>query len=352
MADRRKFIKHLSAAGLVAYLPNLLIPHSVKAKPLPMKGKADKIWGCLLHLGTNMWLDYMPADKPEIGFDPFLRFDEEVWNESIYKMVEQGLNLVIIDVADGVQYESHPEISVKNAWSPQKLRNELNRLRQIGIEPIPKLNFSACHDAWMGVYSRMVSTNKYYEICRDLISEVCDIFDTPRFFHLGMDEENPENQRDYNYLVVRQKDLWWGDLYFLIGEVEKHGSRPWIWADYVWHNPEEFFKKMPKSVIQGNWYYEESFDEKTAKKDWLKALKAYEDLEKNGYDQIPTGSSFFNHDENMLGTVKYAKKYIADERLMGFLQVPWKMTLEKNRDDILKGIEQLGTAKKWFLYGR
>lgn len=348
MTDRRNFIKQLSATGLASCLPNLLLLHTAKAKALLAQVKVDKIWGCLLHLGTNMWLDYMPADKPEIGFDPFLRFDEDVWNASIDKMVEQELNLIIIDVADGVQYESHPEISVKNAWSPQKLRNELDRLRKMGIEPIPKLNFSACHDAWMGVYSRMVSTKKYYEVCRDLIAEVCDIFDTPRFFHLGMDEENAGNQWNYRYVVVRQNDLWWGDLYFLIGEVEKHGSRPWIWADYMWHYPDEFFKKMPKSVVQGNWYYEESFDEKTAKKDWIKALKAYEDLEKHGYDQIPTGSSFFNHDENMLGTVKYTKKYIADERLMGFLQIPWKMTLEKNRDDILKGIEQIGAAKKWF----
>jgi hypothetical protein len=351
MADRRSFIKHLSAAGLVGCLPNLLLPQTVKAKPSAHEAKSDKIWGCLLHLGTNMWLDYMPEDKPEIGFDPFLRFDEDVWKASVDKMVDQGLNLIIIDLADGIHYESHPEISVKNAWPQDKLRNELDRLRKMGIEPIPKLNFSACHDAWMGVYSRMVSTHKYYEVCRDLIAEVCDIFDTPRFFHLGMDEENAGNQWNYNYVVVRQRDLWWGDLYFLIGEVEKHGSRPWIWADYAWHDPEIFYKKMPKSVIQSNWYYEESFDEKTAKKEWVKALKAYEDLEKNGYDQIPTGSSFFNHDENMLGTVKHAKKCIADERLMGFLQVPWKMTLGKNRDDICKGIDQLGVARKWLLQG-
>ena len=351
MTDRRTFSKQLFAGALSSYLPNLLLSSSATVKASPNQVKRDKIWGCLLHLGTNMWLDYMPIDKPEIGFDPFLRFDKAVWDSSIDSMIGQELNLVIIDVADGVQYESHPEISVKNAWPPQQLRNELEKLREMGIEPIPKLNFSACHDAWMGVYSRMVSTTKYYEVCRDLIAEISDIFDSPRFFHLGMDEENAGNQWNYRYVVIRQNDLWWDDLYFLIGEVERHGSRPWIWADYVWHDPDKFFSKMPKSVIQSNWYYEESFDEKTAKKEWVIALKAYEDLEKHGYDQIPSGSSFFNHDENMLGTVKHAKKHIADERLMGFLQIPWKMTLEKNNAAILKGIEQLGTAKKWFYQG-
>ena len=348
MIDRRNFIRNLSAAGLGSCLPNFPVPGASKANSSLNLIYPEKIWGCLLHLGTNMWLDYMPADNPEIGFDPFLRFDEEVWNTSVDKMVEQGLNLAVIDLADGIQYESHPEIPVKNAWPVQKLRDEIGRLRKKGIEPVPKLNFSACHDAWMGIYSRMVSTKKYYDVCRDLIAEVCEIFDTPPFFHLGMDEENAGNQWNYNYVVVRQRDLWWGDFYFLIGEVEKHGSRPWIWADYSWNNPEDFFRKMPRSVVQSNWYYEESFDEKTAKKEWLKALKAYEELENQGYDQIPSGSSFFNHDENMLGTVKHAKNIIGDERLMGFLQIPWKMTLRKNKEAILTGIEQLGTAKKWY----
>jgi hypothetical protein len=53
----------------------------------------------------------------------------------------------------------------------------------------------------------------------------------------------------------------------------------------------------------------------------------------------------------MIGTLKYSKKNIADERLMGFLQTTCKMTLERNKADILEAIEQLGTAKKWFFQG-
>jgi hypothetical protein len=50
--------------------------------------------------------------------------------------------------------------------------------------------------------------------------------------------------------------------------------------------PGSIFKKMPKSVIQSNWYYEESFDEK------LTPVKAFLDLEANGYDQIPCGGYY------------------------------------------------------------
>ena len=45
---------------------------------------------------------------------------------------------------------------------------------------------------------------------------------------------------------MRQFDLWWHDLYFYVDEVEKAGSRAWVWSDYVWHHPELFYERMPK----------------------------------------------------------------------------------------------------------
>lgn len=85
----------------------------------------------------------------------------------------------------------------------------------MGLEPVPKLNFAAGHDIWLGEYSRMVTTKKYYEVCGHLIEEVAHIFDKPRFFHLGMDEENAEDQRYLDLVVIRQNDLWWHDFNFL-----------------------------------------------------------------------------------------------------------------------------------------
>ena len=96
---------------------------------------------------------------------------------------------------EGVKYKSYPELAVKGTWSTKKLRKELKAIRKMGLEPIPKLNFSTAHDAWMGLYSLRVSAKPYYKICRDLIKDAVDIFDGPRFFHLGMDGETAEHQR-------------------------------------------------------------------------------------------------------------------------------------------------------------
>jgi hypothetical protein len=240
-----------------------------------------------------------------------------------------------------VKYESHPEIAVKGAWSPKRLRRELERLRKLGLEPIPKLNFSACHDAWLGPYSRMVSTDTYYAVCKDLLHEIADLFDRPRFFHLGMDEETFEHQRYYEYTLVRQYDLWWRDLYFLFEQVENGGVRPWVWSDYVWHHPDVFYEKMPKSVLQSNWYYGAEFAEAEGR---AKAcVGAYDGLEAHGYDQVPTGSNW-STPTNFGRTVEYCRERIAPERLYGFLQTPWKPTLEACRQRHLEAIQQVGQA--------
>jgi len=307
-------------------------------KPLNQPSSRKMTWAYLLHLSFNMWADRdVPERQKHYSAKPYLRLDVDLWNDILTKMASVGMNMVVIDLGDAVKYESHPEIAVRDAWTVSRLKDELSKIREIGLEPIPKLNFSACHDAWLGPYSRCVSTDTYYEVCRDLISEVIDIFDKPRFFHLGMDEETAQHQRYYNYVVVRQYDLWWHDLYFLFDQVQKGGSRPWIWSDYLWDHTEIFFEKMPRSVLQSNWYYGPKFNRR------IRYVKAYLDLEEFGYDQIPTGSNWAVP-ENFLKTVIYCGRNIAPERLLGFLQTSWKPTLEVFRQKHMQAIEIVGKA--------
>jgi hypothetical protein len=316
------------------------IDYNLQTLGTQQTAKKEKIWAGLLHLSFNFALGIKNFGGIRTEFEPV----EILWNDAISKMAKEGMNMVVIDLGDAIRYESHPEIAVKNAWTPVRLRQELEKIRSLGLEPIPLLNFSTGHDAWLGIYARMVSTESYYTVCRDLVNEVINIFGAPRFFHLGMDEETAQNQLsvDFEHIIVRQKELWWGDFYALIGEVLKNGSRPWVWSDYYWHNPDLFLKYMPKSVVQSNWYYDENFETKRT------YITAYLDLEANGYDQIPTGSYHSNNERSIGNTVQYCKENIDGPRLLGFLQTFWKPITEEYRERILKGIELTGNAKKWF----
>lgn len=149
-----------------------------------------------------------------------------------------------------------------------------------------------------------------------------------------------------DYTVVRQNDLWWGDLYFYISEVTKRGIRPWIWSDYVWDKPDKFFKMMPKSVIQSNWYYRENFDLKQSNNSNVKCINAYISLEKEGYDQIPTGSHDQDNPKSIGNTVEFCSQHIDDKRLIGFLQTLWMPLIEKFRPPIIRGIDLIGEARR------
>jgi len=287
-----------------------------------------------------MWIDKeRPPWDTDKAWAPYLRWDMDLWRELVPKMVDAGINLVVLDLGDGVRYDSHPEIAVEGAWSTSQLKDELARLRDVGIEPIPKLNFSACHDVWMGDYARMLSTDTYYEVCKDLIQEIIGLFDKPRLFHLGMDEETYPHQQHFEYVVVRQFDLWWHDLLFLVEQVEKGGSRALFWSDYVWHHPVLFWERMPKSVLQSNWYYGESFDPE------IGYVKAYLDLEEHGYDQVPAGANW-SCDTNFGDTVEFSRKHITPERLKGFLQTTWQATTAMYRETHLRAIEQVKKARE------
>jgi hypothetical protein len=297
------------------------------------------IYANLLHLSYNMWSDWQnPAVKsPYYGAQPYLRFDDALWNDLLAAMAKGKMNMVVLDLGDGVKYESHPEIAVEGAWSTKRLRDEVKKMRDMGLEPIPKLNFSTCHDQWLGPYARMVSTPKYYEVCKNLIAEVMDLFDKPRLFHLGMDEEEQKHQRWFEYVVLRQYDLWWRDFRFFVEQVESKGSHAWIWSDYVWEHPELFFERMPRSILQSNWYYGAEFGPT------VKEVKAYLDLEDHRYDQAPTLSNW-ETPANIWGTMDYCRQHIKPERLKGFFLAPWRPTLPETREVHLAAISHFADA--------
>ena len=225
---------------------------------------SGKIWSVLLHLGGNMWNEEGNIrgreSCPDAVASQKLRFSRPVWDRYLKRLAGMGVNMIVLDIGEGLRYESHPELAVEGSWSREDLVRELGAMRAMGFEVIPKLNFSACHDVWLRDYARMLSTPVYYEVVSDLIREVSEIF-RPRFFHLGMDEETAGHQRDYDYCVIRQHDLWWHDFYYMTSCVEREGARAWIWSDYIWGHRDEFLAKMPKSVVQSNWYYTPRFED-------------------------------------------------------------------------------------------
>ena len=344
MESRRQFIE--MAAGALAFAGCSTTGGAALAKG--KRPEPDFLWSYLAHFGVNSWkdipLETQPADKPEKWLTrccaDYVRFDEPSWRRLTARLAEAGCNQIVIDLAEIVKYPSHPELAVKGSWSVEKLRDEIARLRGMGFEVIPKMNFSACHDTWLKDYHRMISTRKYYQVCEDLIRDVAEIFDRPRYFHLGYDEETAAHQAQHLYAVCRQGDLWWHDFLWFVDVTEKAGCRPWIWSDFVWGHRDEFMKRMPKSVLQSNWYYGASFEKTGADGKERTHVTAYEWLDKAGFEQVPTGSNF-SCDVNFAGTVKFCDANCDKSRIKGYMMAPWTRTFAIHEQKSMEAIAQM-----------
>lgn len=307
-------------------------------------------WAMLVHFMTNWTFEegniISEKNHPEVWKSPAspkMRFDYKVYREYLEDMKKCGVNTIIVDVGDALKYRSHPEIALEDAFTYEEMEREIEHMAQMGFEVIPKLNFSAAHDVWLKEYSRMLSTEKYYSVCRDLIDEVIELF-KPKYFHIGMDEETPEGQTGYDYVVVRRNDLWWNDLYFYVDCIEKHGVRPMMWSDYARTRPEEFVEKCPKSVVQNVWYYFLEYGEGIAEKYRIRIMPL-DALEEAGFDQMPTGSACY-YEECFPKLVDYSLDRISEKHLLGFVQTTWEPLISKWQDLLDSGNRSVSTARE------
>ena len=329
--------------------------------------------GALLYLGSNMWGGDYPAGPDDLAksveeeavrpnpagpagkptpYHSYLQCRDDLWRQSIDRLAARKMNLVFIDLGEGIAYPSHPELAVPGTWSVEKTRAELARIRSLGIEPMPKLNFSTCHDAWLKDYHRMVSTPTYYKVVADVIADVCAIFDKPALFHIGFDEEVPAAAKNYFYAVYRQGDLWWHDLLYIAGQVARHGSRAVMWSDKICNGRETFLARMPKDVLLSPWYYGNDFNERTLAWDasYEKKIDTW-DVQRNlaasfvvlndaGYDLLPCTSNWSRNDAAE-ALVSFCRTRLDQTRLKGIYTAPWRITIPDGKDkkNISKTIE-------------
>ena len=309
--------------------------------------------------------------------DLYEHFEEEAWEALISKLSSYGIDTVLLDVCDAVEYKSHPEISLKNAWSRERVKKELARFREMGITVIPKMNFSARHDIWLGRYERMLSTPEYYEVCRDLIKELYEIFEHPEYIHIGMDEEDDEHYYGNGELVIyRRKNLFFKDLRFLMDVVKETGAKPWIWMDPLFVDAEKYKAEIGNDALISPWYYYGLYPEHFKPIEELKEhfLATYEDFkrlgmtyaedhpfyvefrekilplaEDAGYEYFPCASRYFESWKNAEDLVRYFKEGVKAEKLHGFMTAPWMPVTMKCLETYEKNLADLAAAiKKYY----
>lgn len=126
----------------------------------------------------------------------------------------------------------------------------------------------------------------------------------------------------------------------------------------MWDHEEEFLRRMPRSVLQSNWYYGRRWEGEPPERPYEAVrLAAFEKLDKAGFEQIPTGTNWVppyfkkgeNNDANFSGLVKHCRKHIDPKRLKGFINASWSSVLNEGRRKRVFGAIDLLAAevKAW-----
>lgn len=205
--------------------------------------------GFLIHIShyDPEWCKVKSREKP---------FDLDLGLEIVDTMREVGLNLLIIDCADGVRYKSHPELTRKYTVPITHLEELANRAQEKGIEVVPKLNFSQSryhqHNDWFRPHNKLFDNDEYWRIAFEIIDEIIQTCHPRRYFHIGMDEDHDRAHSQYIEAILR-----------LRSGLKERGLRTIIWNDSSYggrilvHAEKSLVaeKKIPKDIVQVLWDY-------------------------------------------------------------------------------------------------
>ena len=308
----------------------------------------DMMWTFMIKLGSNMWQKKDSPrpyyTEPEFRYHDEVLCDKEIWRKVTDFLPGCGINTVLIDVGEGVKLDSHPELANPGSWEKSEVVTELERLRGMGITPIPKLNFSCAHNAWLKDYCYMVGTETYNRVCREVLEEVMELFGYPEFFHLGLEEETYANQNYSVVATVRRPSKKIADAQDLFQTCLKHGVRPWMWVDIEsiqgLGGEQAFVENIPRDVLISNWYYGQVYRSQLDE-----SVLLYNKLDEWGYEQIPTTSTW-EYYLNARQTMNYCRDTVSPESIRGYLMAPWIFTIPDNYFGLLDAAWLFGCAKK------
>lgn len=261
------------------------------------------------------------------------RFDADTGIAAARRLQARGFDAIIVDCADGVAYQSHPELRRPYTVPPEALSPFVAAAKTLGLDLVPKLNFSKSgrnrHDQWMAPHADLIDwtgsidRGVYWRVAEDLIAELVALFRPHRYFHIGMDEDHYRSVGQYAETIVRLDRI-----------VKRHGLRTVVWNDSCYCGADSPNKchadkceaaeaLVPHDIVQTLWEYDAPRPEVLAR------------LKREGFETwIAPGMS----PEKIEAWMAVARDGGAD----GLVMTHWIKCSASNRDALLAQIDRLG----------
>ncbi len=254
--------------------------------------------------------------------------DMKVAERIIRAAAAARFNALIVDVADGVVYRSHPELKRPYSITMAAFRKLVRLAASLDLEVIPKLNFAKSfakhhHNAWMRPHNKLPDDGEYYRHAFALMEELLDVTGARRF-HIGMDEDEEHSLAGYVHKVKRLNS-W----------LKARGVRTVQWVDLGKPYQKAIERKMraavgrlPKDVILTHWQYHGRLFH------WIRFLR------ERGYQVLGgTGGR-----SGRFESVRAFAARAAAQGAMGMVSTHWTPLQKKWEPEILASVNASGRA--------
>jgi len=186
------------------------------------------------------------------------RFDRALMEELIDLTAASGFNTVVIDIADAVEYATHPDLKRPYTVPMRELADLAERARGHGLEVVGKLNFAKSerdrHNWWFRPYRDLPDDDAYFQHAWQVIDEVLEAVGPGRYFHIGMDEDRIRPAENYCAAIERLH----------VGLTER-GRRVLMWSDacHQWDEQRDAalaaaWERLPRDIVLIPWAYRQA----------------------------------------------------------------------------------------------
>lgn len=291
----------------------------------------------------------------------------DVFARAIEAMAAADLNMLVIEVERGLEYDSHPAVSADWAISKKTLGRLLETARGHGITCVPLLP-SLSHSGYLvEAYPELAEADctcprreETHKVYNDLASELIELFE-PGLFHIGHDEmltAFPRHQRKsalqcplcrgddaaewfresvlrwYEWLGEQSiQTMMWADLMLDPHAFRQHYS--WLGNMHAFHGgaPDHFERaldQLPRDIIMCDWHYKPS-----------RAYPSLLYLQEKGFNVMAAAKTMNPHNAFLLA--RYAQR-TRTPNLLGMLGTNWSPIATDTEARLLLDIQENGAV--------
>ncbi len=285
--------------------------------------KSIAVRAYLIHIThyDPVWFDRKERERP---------FDLNLGCDMVKALGDAGFNMLIIDLADGVEYRTLPELKRHYSVPMSTLEKLVASARQAGMEVVPKLNFSKSkeprhdHNYWFRPYNELPDDDAYCAKAFQLIDEIVEVMKPERYFFIGMDEDFLRTPAEYASVVNALHE-----------GISKRGLRTAMWNDTP-HLSAGMFGCVEKTLAA----------EDEAPKDIVHVLWDYTPLKARAAERVrdmrSKGFEVWIAPGGRADQVEQWKQLALQTGCAGMVMTAWRPVTERSRRRFLDAIGRIG----------